>query len=429
MKKSFPYIILHVQLEGTGERLLLPLLESSAYYCIFWWEQIPLGQLFIEPGANITGEHLENEVATAIQPALDYYVSQTGFTSQDNIPSFFAQRRAFAEMMDKVSASYNPPALNDVVDVSIVVCTRNRSKYLKRCLEVLQKQQCRPHEIIVVDNAPTDSSTFDVVQKFGNDVQYVREPRPGLDIARNTGAARATGSVIAYVDDDVFVHPLWTCQISQTFRDSKVAAATGLVIASALDTESQQIFEKYWSFNRGYTDRTYDHEFLNRNLADGPPVWEIGAGANMAFRKSIFDEVGYFDERLDVGAAGCSGDSELWYRILAKGFIIHYNPRAIVYHEHRQELEALHKQLFNYMRGHAAAALIQQSQNEQAGYRRRIFNVLPEYYSHLLREGFPMYKRRYRTVFTEIRGLLSGIIFYRKHKARPSKIFPGNQNG
>jgi hypothetical protein len=40
------------------------------------------------------------------------------------------------------------------------------------------------------------------------------------------------------------------------------------------------------------------------------------AGANMAFRNAI-ESVNYFDDRLDVGAAGCSGDSEIWFRILA----------------------------------------------------------------------------------------------------------------
>jgi len=93
-------------------------------------------------------------------------------------------------------------------------------------------------------------------------------------------------------------------------------------------------------------------------LEYGVPVWEIGAGANMAFRKSIFDLVGYFDERLDVGASGCSGDSEFWYRILAEGWNCFYQPKAYVYHQHREEAKDLNHQLFSYMRGQVSSLLV-----------------------------------------------------------------------
>jgi GT2 family glycosyltransferase len=153
----------------------------------------------------------------------------------------------------------------------------------------------------------------------------------------------------------------------------------------------------------------------------GPPVWRIGAGANMAFRKEVFDEVGLFDIRLGAGASGCSEDSEMWYRILLKGHEILYTPRTIVYHRHRQDFKALYKQMFSYMRGFAAAALIQQQQHEEAGYRKHIFRVMPRYYYFLLLRGFPLYRLRFRTVLSEIRGFTSGIIFYMKNKHRPSQ--------
>ena len=58
-------------------------------------------------------------------------------------------------------------------------------------------------------------------------------------------------------------------------------------------------------------------------------MWKVGAGANMAFRRNVFDLVGLFDERLGAGAAGCSEDSEIWYRILANQLQIRYEPRAV----------------------------------------------------------------------------------------------------
>lgn len=421
MKIVRPYIIKHVQLEKPGEEISFPLINQSGYYCLFWWRQIPLGHFFIECNDKPVKKHLDEEILKVIEPTIEFYISQRDFIKGNyKIPFLGKDHPAFANIMDEIFAGSMPLSLPNQVDISVIICTRNRSSYLPRCLESLQNQKCLPLEIIVVDNAPTDDSTRKVVEQY-KAVTYCKEPRPGLDIARNAGAYKARADIIAYMDDDVVLHPLWTYSVWETFRKPQIAAMTGLVIASALDTESQQIFEKFWSFNRGYQDKLFSSAFLQKSLAEGPPVWDIGAGANMAFRKSILDKVGYFDERLDVGAAGCSGDSEIWYRILAKGFDIHYSPRAVVFHEHRKELHALKKQIFNYMRGHAAAALIQQTQNEEAGYRKRLYRDLPKYYLQLLAEGFPGYKLRYKTLFSEIRGLISGILFYRKYKTKPSQ--------
>ena len=272
-----------------------------------------------------------------------------------------------------------------------------------------------PLEIIVVDNAPVDDETFKVASDFRL-VTYVKEPRPGLDIARNAGARAAKGSIVAYTDDDVELHPWWVYQVNETFVKTTASAMTGLVIASELKTRSQLIFERYWSFNRGYTDKLYDPHFLIEHMKEGPPVWEIGAGANMAFRRSAFDKAGYFDERLDVGAAGCNGDSEMWFRILLRGGSINYNPRAVVFHEHRREIKSLRKQLFSYMRGFTTAALIQQNQNDNTGYRKHLYYKLPVHYLKLIMRGFPRYHSRYTTVFDELRGVWSGIRYYQRNK-------------
>lgn len=222
---------------------------------------------------------------------------------------------------------------------------------------MLRTLLCAPTEILVVDNAPSDTSTQQVAQEFA-EVIYIKGPRAGLDIARNTGIFAAQCPIVAFVDDDVVVDPLLLWRVWEAFQDPGTAAMTGLVITLELRTEAQLLFEEHWSFNRGYVDKYYGPEYMRAATSQAPPIWEIGAGANMAFRKSVFEQVGYFDERLDVGAAGCSGDSEMWYRILVHGHAIRYNPRAVVYHEHRKELDALKSQLFYYMRGHVASVLI-----------------------------------------------------------------------
>ncbi len=308
----------------------------------------------------------------------------------------------------------HPEVLPQTCDVSVVICTRNRPGYLKNCLESLQHQRCHPREIIVVDNGSFTDETQKVASRFN--AQYIREDIPGLDVARNTGARAATASIVAYTDDDTLPDTFWIYRVFETFHDPKVAAMTGLVIAASLDTEAEVIFEKFWPFNRGYFHRIFDDQFFRASLDKGPPVWEIGAGANMAFRKEIFEEVGYFDERLDVGAAGCSGDSELWYRTLACGLTIQYNPMAVVHHYHRNSIPGLQKQLYSYMRGFTVAILIQHQRFGHRGNLQRLFRVLPFYYMRLLKKGFPHYDFQYKTVFSELKGILSGFFYYLRHR-------------
>lgn len=412
-----PYNITHLYLENEQE-FDIRWSHREGQYIVFWWKCIAIGELYVKAGVELNDAILRKKIIKAIEPAVDMYMSGKPPEAINFKKAFLNKdHNEFSSGMHEIFSNFIPGMIPPGADVSVVICTRNRSEYLRKCLESFGNQKCMPLEIIVVDNAPVDDSTYDVAKEFKS-VQYVREPRAGLDIARNAGARAAKGSIVAYTDDDVELHPWWVFQVNETFARTNAAAMTGLVIASELKTESQQIFERFWSFNRGYTDKLYDPYFLIEHLAVGPPVWEIGAGANMAFKKSAFIRAGYFDERLDVGAAGCNGDSEMWYRILLKGGSINYNPRAVVFHEHRKEIKSLKKQIFSYMRGFTTAALIQQSQNSNAGYKKHLYFKLPVHYLKLVLRGFPGYRSRYTTVFDELKGVLSGIRYYNNHKKK-----------
>ena len=94
---------------------------------------------------------------------------------------------------------------------SIVICTRNRTDDLRRCLDSLLKLGTPGGEIIVVDNAPSDSSTARLASNYP--VRYVREDRIGLNWARSRGARAATGDIVIYTDDDVVLDPHWVSAI------------------------------------------------------------------------------------------------------------------------------------------------------------------------------------------------------------------------
>jgi glycosyltransferase involved in cell wall biosynthesis len=385
--------------------------KERGYYVVVWWENLPLGDFFIHAGENLNQHHFEQRLVHAITPAIRHY-NKTENILLNTIPNCI-------EVCKKLFTVNQ--SLPERCDVSLVICTKDRSESLEKCLKSILNLPCAPAEIIIVDNASKDTSTKNIVELLPGLI-YVRENRPGLDIARNTGARKATYPIIVYTDDDTEVHPHWIYEVFRTFDDPMVKAMTGLVIAKELNTEAQWIFEKFWPFNRGYADKRFDQIFFQKSLSKGPPVWNIGAGANMAFRKSVFTETGYFDERLDVGAAGCNGDSEMWYRILAGGGAIHYNPRAVVFHLHRESLAKLQSQIFSYMRGFTAACLIQYQRFNHAGNLKHLFLALPKYYGFLIARGFPRYRGRFTTIFSEMKGMFSGLIFYLKNRNTPSNI-------
>jgi len=389
--------------------------QYRGVYAVFWWGEIPLGHCEISAvELPLSTAQLRHRVAATIAPAIAAYnLPDIFWAPLPHTPKTVNPTPALETIVaidQPLKQLPRPPSCSD--SISVVICTRDRPDQLENCLRSLQASPQPPHEIVVVDNAPKTDATRQRVEQIPG-VQYVLEPRPGLDIARNTGIRHSTGDIVAFTDDDVQIHPNWLTGIRRAFDNPQNQAMTGLVLPMELETEAQEIFEQYWSFNRGYRVLEFDAAYFQQLKPWGVPAWCVGAGANMAFRRKLFEQVGDFDERLDVGAAGCSGDSEMWYRIMAAGGTCRYEPTAVVFHQHRRELESLKQQIFSYMRGHVTALLIQFERTGHWGNLRRLFWSLPRFYIRLLGKRFLIgYQLRHSTIFREIKGCIAGVWFY-----------------
>jgi glycosyltransferase involved in cell wall biosynthesis len=389
--------------------------QYQVLYTVFYWHNIPFGHQEI-PRQNLPLT-IKQVTALAIQTIVPNLNAHLADHDLPTIPTPFPDNlQAIAPYMEQLERKWAEP---NAQKVSVVICTRDRPEHIENCLRSLEKLVPVADEIVVVDNAPTTEATKEIVAKFPT-VKYVLEPRPGLDHARNAGIHNSTGEIIAYTDDDVIVHPQWIQYLRQSFAyDPQIMAVTGIVLAAELATESQLIFEKYWSFNRGYAPIMYDQKFFQDNLSAGVPVCQIGAGANMAFRREIFTKAGDFDPRLDVGASGCNGDSEYWYRVLANGGICRYDPKVVTYHFHRTEMAGLTKQLYFYMRGHVSALCVQFERHHHWGNLRRLFIHVPLWYGKLYMQGILAgFQGRYQTLLPETFGYLSGIKYYWQNRVK-----------
>ncbi|OCQ93358.1 glycosyl transferase family 2 [Oscillatoriales cyanobacterium USR001] len=234
--------------------------------------------------------------------------------------------------------------------VTVAVCTRDRTADLELCLTGLVNIDYPRLDLLVIDNAPTSDATEQLIKSKYPRIRHVIEPRPGLDWARNRAIIEAKGEIIAYTDDDVVVDPGWVKALAQIFaEESQVMAVTGLVVPYELETEAQILFEKNGGFGRGFETKRYQFSRgakLPWSFLATP--WIIGTGANMAFRRSLFAQIGYFDPALDVGTVtNGGGDLEIFFRTLKEGHLLVYEPSALVRHRHRREYEKLKAQVEN----------------------------------------------------------------------------------
>jgi GT2 family glycosyltransferase/SAM-dependent methyltransferase len=420
MTQFQPLEIVHVHLEeGIAPLLERPHLGDRDIYAVFWRAGIPLGHLELTPAQLERPASLSHLIARSIAPAVGDRLFTFGFEGMARNSPGVKQTPELGPLIDlqhpltRLGAHAAQLKLRGTdPSVSVVVCTRNRSDQLARCLHSLLATTDRPDEVIVVDNEPAASDTRILVESV-QDVIYVAESRPGLSRARNAGLREARGDIVAFTDDDTRVHPDWIRRLREGFDRPGVMSVTGLVLPAELDTPAQVAFEKgMGGFSQGYQRIVYDQLFMDRTKRGGTPVWRIGAGANMAIRREAFALVGGFDERLGAGAAGCSEDSEFWYRLLAAGWQCRYEPAAVTFHYHRSDFANLRRQARDYLRGHVAALFVQYSRSGHRGNLRRAFLGLPKsLVSQAIRE-YVLTGRRTTILPAYVSGYLRGLVFF-----------------
>lgn len=251
-------------------------------------------------------------------------------------------QREYLETVLEASGRVPPEATDRTV--SVVVCTKDRSEVLARCLDSLLALATRPYEIIVVDNCPSDESTRALCERYS--VRYVLEDdRPGVSRARNRGIIESAGELVAFTDDDCIVDPHWLDGVGDEFEDPLVMEVTGFVGPAELETRAQYLFERQGGFHRGFERRVFNGAWDDPVTSAG----RAGASANAIFRRSAFEHVGLFAEDLGPGTPARSGeDTYANYRILRGGYKIVFDPSRIVWHRHRRDDRGLRTVLFDY---------------------------------------------------------------------------------
>ncbi len=243
--------------------------------------------------------------------------------------------------------------------VTVAIPTRDRSERLGLCLSRVTELDMPGLEILVVDNAPSDEATFDVVATFtGRDprVRYVREPSPGVSSARNRALVEARTPIVAFLDDDVTVDQAWLAGLERGFRDAEgTACVTGPIHTAAINGPAELYFDTRVSWGGDMETKIFRPSMVEDNPLFPYAVGSFGTGASFAVDTHLARLLGGFDERLGVGTASKGGeDLDFFVRVILEGYTVVYAPSAVCWHHHRAGLADLRKQMFGYGSGLSA---------------------------------------------------------------------------
>ena len=212
--------------------------------------------------------------------------------------------------------------------LSVIIPVRNGEETILECLESLTAQSRLPDEVVVVDNGSVDQ-TVSLVKQWaathpGFPLHLVREEKKGPAAARNRGAREARSDLAAFLDADCIAEPTWLETIEKEFqRGHRAVGGT------------------YRGYLPGHWMEKYVHATRISLLGKRTELTQMSlygpflVGANSAFEKRLFQEVGGYDERLKAAE-----DFELSMRLLHHGILPVYNPDIRVVHRSRTSLLA-----------------------------------------------------------------------------------------
>jgi glycosyltransferase involved in cell wall biosynthesis len=185
--------------------------------------------------------------------------------------------------------------------VSIVICSRNRLKSLKKyALPSLEALDYPSFEVVIVDDASTDGTIEFLIsycREHANTRAVRNEQAKGLCNARNVGINNSRGEIIAFIDDDCAVWQDWMKELVHAYTDDSIAVVGGV----SYKGDGPEIY------------------------IDDKHVW----GCNMSFKASVFNRF-----RFDTGLkySHYADETDLIGRILSHGYKKVVAKKAIANH-------------------------------------------------------------------------------------------------
>ena len=217
--------------------------------------------------------------------------------------------------------------------LSIVICSYNRASYISDALTSLYCQSAGLYEfeVIIVDNNSTDNTKEVYAQwrqtNTNGQFTFISETKQGASFARNMGATIAKGEWVCFMDDDAVATPNYVENILKHIQNKPDAVGFGgRIIPKYIPAEP-----KWMSYYVSSLVGNFDYAPIACAFENGKYPLE----SNMIVKKTVYDQIGGFNVNLPgvVGTLRIGGEGkELFYKILALGHKIYYDPSICIHH-------------------------------------------------------------------------------------------------
>ncbi len=194
--------------------------------------------------------------------------------------------------------------------VSVIIPTYNRAWTLRAAVDSVLAQTYRDFELIVVDDGSTDD-TAEILQPYGPDITVIRQANAGVSAARNTGIRAAKGAFIAFLDSD------------DRWLADKLGVQVGFFASHPEAVICQT--EETWIRNGKRVNPKKVHQKPSGRIFKVSLALCLVSPSAVMLRKSLFDEIGGFDENLPA----CE-DYDLWLRVSARYPVYLVQPPLII---------------------------------------------------------------------------------------------------
>ncbi len=217
--------------------------------------------------------------------------------------------------------------------ISIIVCTYNRDAYIYKTLECIANNDFPydEYEILLIDNNCTDNTSSEC-ERFRKNFPnvhyfYIQEENQGLSFARNRGIREAKGDCVVFLDDDAYVHIDYLKNLRLNLSQYPEMMAFGGKISPLYESghEPDWISPRLVPIVSAIDKSPIVVEFEGNSY----PI-----GANMGFRKSVFNQIGLFNTALGRTKKNLLGGEEkdIFDRLHRLGMKILYFPNLAVQH-------------------------------------------------------------------------------------------------
>ncbi|MBI3697094.1 MAG: glycosyltransferase [Acidobacteria bacterium] len=226
--------------------------------------------------------------------------------------------------------SFPPDALPSTRAASVVIPNWNGKDLLEKYLpSVVTALQGNPeNEILVVDNASTDGSAAFLRERFPQVRVLELDRNLGFGGGSNAGMRTARHDIVVLLNSDMRVEPGFLQPLVEGFRDPRVFAVSAQIFFTdpSKVREETGLTEGLW-----IEGRLHVRHIIDERVRALFPTFYAGGGSSAYDRRKLL-ELGGFDPLYEPFYLE---DADLSYMAWKRGWTVHYQPRSVVYHEHR----------------------------------------------------------------------------------------------